>query len=99
MVLSPSLHGGHPQESAPKAALEDLCPPLGSLPAVNSSLATRLLSNPHAPVPSHRAHQWKRTCLGYVEPWPGFLCGSHSIHTVTDELLNPPTASNSSPLS
>lgn len=48
-----------------------------------------LPSNAHAPTPSHHMIQW--TCIhvpGTQDYGIDYLCGSHSIQTVTDQLLN-----------
>ena len=62
-----------------------------------ADLTLGLLPNPYISAPSH--HAFQRTCTpvwdtyGCVED---HLCGSHSIQTVTDQLLHSLTASNAS---
>ena len=72
---------------------------LGCLPTVNS--------NPHPGIALQSlCSSSQPLCVsGDLGPWPGYmglqqgLSGSHSIQTVTDQLLHSPTASNTSPVS
>ena len=93
-AVAPFLHGC-------PAFLQKHSPPWTLFPQPTAVLALGLLSNPHAPLaPSHCAF-W-RLCVPVQSMWgcgTDFLCGSHSIQTVTNELLQSPAVSDASPLS
>ena len=72
-------------------------PPLCPLGHVNSS--------PHPAFQSLCSSSQPLNVSGDLSPWPGYvglrhgLCGSHSIQSVTDQLLHSLTVSDASPLS